>query len=42
MHVRKKVAAEVENIEIDFNLDEHTKTDVSLLKNSIIMKMLKF
>ena len=26
------MAAEIENIEIDFNLDEHTEIDVSLLK----------
>ena len=36
------MAAEIENIEIDFNLDEYTEIDVLLLKNSIIMKILKF
>ena len=36
------MAAEGENIETDFNLDEHTEIDLLLLKKSIIIKMLKF
>ena len=32
IRVPKKMAAEVENIEVDFNLDEHTEIDVLLLK----------
>ena len=32
IRVPKKMAAEVENIEVDFNLDEHTEIDVLLIK----------